>query len=209
MTSELDFSRVVRAGAQVRATHAGDVELIRPGATAHGVSISEGDLFQGMSWDAYNIRLPIGDEYEARRLSTTRGVAKLCIDYRQSAQVASLAEREGLVAWADAGGAAQPEKRVLDVDMEFWESMIAINPDMIAYLFAHLEVCGGANHHTGGKIKKLRETQVLGQTLERRAITGYVNDYERQLKKLNRKMEIKKGLVEIGPNNRFSRVAWI
>lgn len=206
MSSETFYNRAKEAGLQVRSTHAGDVELIRPGATAHGVSISESDLFQGMSWGAYNIRLPKGDDYEVRRLTTVRGLAKLCIDYRQSAQVASIVERDGLVAWTDAGGAAQPDRSVLAVDMEFWDAVLAINPNLTASLFAHLEVCGGANHHTGGKIKQLRER---GQSHERSAMKEYVHQYEKELRKLKKDLPIKKGLVEIGSDNQFSQVAWL
>jgi len=185
-----------------------DYELVSPGAEQHGVNVTVGKFFDPMSRGDYNIRLPEGDTYEYGRVKGVRGVAKLCIDFRQSADVASIAERDGLVAWADAGGPVQPNENILRVDMSFWESLLSVNAEIVAYLFAHLEVCGGANHYTDGRMRKLRETKVLGSSLERSAMQGYLQSYAKELKRLKRDIPITLGIVNIS-NNKFQNVDYL
>lgn len=209
MSSEIGFRNLIDAAALVQSTHTIDTSLVREGAEKHGVNISDGVFFQGMEWGAYNKRMPDTDEYSVRRLSNVKGIAKFCMDYRQSAPVASLVEREGLVAWTDAGGPAQPESRIIDVDMTFWDAVIGINPDLTATLLAHLEVCGGANHYSNGKIKQLRETAMVGEQLEKSAIHSYVKKYASELRKVKRDIDIKIGLVEIVSGGKFDKISWM
>lgn len=184
-----------------------DPELVAAGAAHHGVRVTVGKLFEPMSPGDYNERLPHGDEWEQGRMKGVRGVAKFCIDYRQSYNLGSLVERDGLVSWADAGGPVQPNKEILRVDMGYWEVLLMQNIDIIAYLFAHPEICGGANHYTDGRMGRLRGVKFIGAQLEKSVMKGFVNDYERELRRLKRGMDIRKGLVDM-VGNKYSGVSF-
>lgn len=209
MPSEIDYRNVIDAASLVQATHAIDTSLVRAGAEQHGININDGVFFQSMEWGAYNKRVPDTEEYGVRRLSNVKGLVKFCMDYRQSSQVASIIEREGLVAWTDAGGPAQPERSIIDADMTFWDAVIGINPDLTATLLAHLEVCGGANHYSKGRVKQLRETNLVGVKLEKSAMHGYVKNYASELRKVKKDMAIRIGLVEIVPGGKFNKISWM
>jgi len=149
---------VMNTGELVARLHAGDADLVRPGAEKHGVNVVEGDLFTAMSPGDYNPRLPEGSREEAEKLSKACRMLVVCEDYRQSADVAEdlgINPKQDAV-FATAGGDTQPDQARFEADVNFLTAILRMNPSLKLILTHHIGVCGGANHYTSGEMAKIR-----------------------------------------------------
>lgn len=142
----------------------GDGDLVREGARHHDVQVVERDIFDALSDGNYNFRIPRKFDNESiKKLIGASRVAWVCEDYRQAAQVADalgLRPEGGKEAvFGIAGGAAQPEEKRFKALADLIAVLSQANPEMEHYLVIHDGVCGGANHYTGGEMKRVREQQ--------------------------------------------------
>lgn len=150
-----EISRYRAAALEVWNSRKGDKNLVRESAKTHGVSISNGYFFNKVIPGAYNPRLPYASDREAKEISRLSSIKRLCMDYRGSSSVGQI--DSGSVAWIDAGGALQPERNRFEIDMNMWDAIFALNPDIFVQLYYHIDICGGGNHFTGGEVKRQNE----------------------------------------------------
>lgn len=143
----VDAALIVRNSRKIK-----DPSLVRESAEKHGVPISEGIFFEQVVRGAYNPRIPAATTREALKMKKVRTVKRLCMDYRGSGRVGYIGEGE--VAWSDAGGALQPNDERFNQDMQLWDAIFALNPDVYVDLYYHLDICGGGNYFTGKELEK-------------------------------------------------------
>lgn len=126
-----------------------DAGLVKKHAAEIHVPIRERSFFDPVDPRSYNPRLPRANEREASKIRGLSTVKKLCMEWRQSDEIGVIDRNE--LAWIDAGGALQPNKTVFEADMELWDTIFALNPDVFVDLYIHLDGCGGFNFYTDNK----------------------------------------------------------
>lgn len=165
-----------------------DADLVRAGAEQHGIAITQGGMFEPMEKGAYNLRLPDINKGEVEELGGVRSVTLVCMDYRQSWQVAQERRfqppKDAVIAVA--GGAAQPQQARRQAMVEFLGAIISCNPSVAVNLAVHNGVCGGVNHFTGGEMQKAYQDS---PAQERKAMQGYLEDFADQLQEGGTKPE--------------------
>lgn len=148
-----------------------DADLVREGAAAHHITVTSGNLLMPIEPGQYSARVPEGTVEELNALANAQTLTVECMDYRQVHETmqAVTDNQEGHVILAMAGGAAQPreDRRVALVD--FVKRVRGVNPDVKINLVVHDQVCGGANHFTGGEMKRVFTEEGAGVETDRMA----------------------------------------
>lgn len=126
-----------------------DANLVRPGAEAHHVLVTEGDMITPLSEGNYNARIPSGSQKEIEAIQKAKVIAFICEDFRQSHKAAK--EFQADVVFASAGGVVQPDSNRMQVMVRLAMAMHRVNPKAKFKFAFHTELCGGAKHYTGGE----------------------------------------------------------
>ncbi len=126
-----------------------DADLVRPGAAAHHVEVTEGNMITPLSEGNYNTRIPDGSPEEIEAIKQARTIAFICEDFRQSHKAAQ--EFKADVVFASAGGVVQPDDVRREAMVNLAVAMHRVNPRATFKFAFHTEVCGGAKHFTGGE----------------------------------------------------------
>ncbi len=143
--------------AMVKNLHAGDPDLVREGAKHHGVQVTEGNLLTPIEHHAYNFRSPQGSKEEIEAITKSKKLVAGCMDYRQSDAIAKqYTDEPTALFFFTAGGAAQPDEKRLQADVQFLAEASRVSGADID-LFTHTGVCGGANHYTHGEMKSIHD----------------------------------------------------
>lgn len=133
---------------EVQQVYAIDADLVRPGAEAHHVKVTEGDMITPLSEGNYNARIPSGSPEEIEAIKHAKTIAFICEDFRQSHKAAS--EFQADVVFASAGGVVQPDSIRREAMVNLALMMHRVNPAAMFKFAFHTELCGGAKHFTGG-----------------------------------------------------------
>jgi hypothetical protein len=127
----------------------GDADLVRPGAAAHNVDVTEGNMITPLSEGNYNARIPDGLPEEIEAIKKAGTIAFICEDFRQSHKAAQQFKAD--VVFASAGGVVQPDKIRREAMVNLAVAMHRVNPQAKFKFAFHTEVCGGAKKFTGGE----------------------------------------------------------
>lgn len=150
-----------------------DADLVRPGAAAHHVDVTEGNMITPLSEGNYNARIPDGSPEEIEAIREAKIIAFICEDFRQSHKVAK--ECNADVVFGSAGGAVQPDNIRRQAMVNLAVAMHRVNPQA-KFIFAfHTEICGGANHFTGKKMEHIYREQ--GPEAEFEKMTQFAHEF--------------------------------
>jgi hypothetical protein len=127
----------------------GDADLVRPGAAAHNVEVTEGNMITPLSEGNYNARIPDGSKEEIEAIKRASTIAFICEDFRQSHKAAQ--EFKADIVFASAGGVVQPDTIRREAMVNLAVTIHRVNPHATFKFAFHTEVCGGAKHFTGGE----------------------------------------------------------
>ncbi len=133
----------------VQKVYSNDANLVRPGAIAHKVDVTEGNMVTPLSEGNYNARIPDGTPEELEAIKQAGTIAFICEDFRQSHKAAQ--EFQADVVFASAGGVVQPDNIRREAMVNLAIAMHRVNPRAKFKFAFHTEVCGGAKHFTGGE----------------------------------------------------------
>jgi len=196
-TTESNLAHLSDVMKKFHTAFANDPNLVREGAKHHGVNVTEGTILDAPISHAYSARIPTGSKEELEAIQKAPVIVLGCMDYRQ---VHELYEQYGspAVFIADAGGAAQPNEDRFNMTVELLTAIHAVNPEARLILTGHIEVCGGADHFTGGKMKEIRSGK-NGKEEEIEVMSNYLQKTASALKKAGVSqdvMEINLALVD-------------
>lgn len=156
-----------------------DAALVRPGAAAHHVEVTEGNMITPLSEGNYNARIPDGSPEEIEAVKQAKTIAFICEDFRQSHKAAK--EFEADVVFASAGGAVQPDDIRREAMVNLAIAMNRVNPNAKFIVAYHTEICGGANHFTSKNMERIRKEQ--GPEAELEKMTEFAQLFVSQTKK--------------------------
>ncbi len=162
--------------------YAKDADLVRPGAEAHHVLVTVGNMTTPLSEGNYNARIPDGSASELAAIQNADTIAFICEDFRQSHKAAS--EFNADVVFASAGGVVQPDEIRREAMVNLAVAMHRVNPNA-KFIFAfHTELCGGAKHFTGGEGGTMHKIYTEhGVEGELKAMTEYARTFVKAAKK--------------------------
>jgi len=216
-------------GIQSNYSFANEHGLVKAGAKAHGVNLSEGGVFDSLEMTsegkgAYNARLVKQDEdleELALGLQKAESLTVICEDYRQSAQVANelgINNDDGKDAiLATAGGPTQPmEGDNLERHNSLVEFIIAfheVNSTALIRLIAHDGVCGGHASYIGTakKAREAKKEEDLEEAVkaEDTVMIAHVRILAIQLVENKVDKEILKGgLAKVSEENKYQGIKW-
>jgi hypothetical protein len=150
-----------------------DADLVRPGAAAHHVEVTEGNSIKPLSEGNYNARIPDGSQEEIEAIQRASTIAFICEDFRQSHKAAQ--EFKADIVFASAGGVVQPDNIRREAMVNLAVAMHRVNPQATFKFAYHTEICGGANHFTGKKMEHIYKEQ--GPEAEFEKMTQFAHEF--------------------------------
>lgn len=153
-----------------------DADLVRPGAEAHGVNVTEGNMITPLSEGNYNARIPDGSEKEIEAVRKAKTIAFICEDFRQSHKAAQ--EFQADVVFASAGGPVQPDASRREAMGNLAVALHRVNPGATFIFAYHTEICGGANHFTSKGMEQIYKEK--GPEAEFEEMTKFAKDFVSQ-----------------------------
>jgi hypothetical protein len=150
-----------------------DADLVRPGAAAHHVDVTEGNMTTPLSEGNYNTRIPDGSKEEIEAIKQAKTIAFICEDFRQSHKAAH--EFNADIVFGSAGGVVQPDNIRREAMVNLAVAMHRVNPQA-KFMFAyHTEICGGANHFTSKRMERIYKDQ--GPEAEFEKMTQFAHEF--------------------------------
>jgi len=131
-----------------------DPDLVRTSAMQHGKNIYFAHITDTPNDGEYNVHIPTGTSAEVEAIAYAHVVTLGCIDWRLSERIFELTKPD--IYFTNAGGPIQPDLDRLQALTNLYAIIHKINPRASLIAVAHDEICKGADHFSGGKVREIR-----------------------------------------------------